>query len=552
MKRALHIICITLISISIWAVKASPELKTYRQPDGSTIQVRLVGDENFHYFANIYGEMLIKRENGMFEKATAEEIKAKREEFARMNARKSYNDETLLRPALNTPSTGTVRIPVILVQFPEKESTYTDKESLDKYMNSSEISTTKYTNYRSIQKVFDDSSFGKFKLIFDYYGTYTTDESEAYYAGNNGRELFRSLIAEMVTKADPDINFADYDSNNDGYVDGVVLMCAGTGQNESHEPGDIWPCTTSVNVETQDGVTVYRCSQTAEMRIKKDTDGNITFKGLNGNGTFCHEFCHMIGLPDLYTTKTEWQQAGKGKDNYGMEVWDIMDSGCYMGDSYRTIDLSAWERELLGWYDIPTLEQKPQDVSLKPLSLGGDAYRIINPENPNEYWILENRQKIDGDRYLYSHGLLISHVDYDYNAFGSNKINNEENHPRFYLIAADGKLTSTYNECTQADFLGDLYPGEVSDVFSPVREFNRYEAYYGEIDLPITDIKEDTETGTISFKFMGGAEPSGISTVSESKAIDNRIYSPDGQFVGTSRSALPHGIYMCNGHKFTR
>lgn len=559
MKKILITVCLLMLTLSAaWAVKARPGIKTVKQPDGSVIQIKIVGDENCHYTTDIYGNMLVKNDNGFYRLATADEVNQKMEEAKIAQRHKSYNGETGLSRALLTPCMGSPKLVVLLVQFPDRTSKITDPEILDKYMNSSELSTESRTNYRSVRRVYEESSFGKFSPVFEYHGPFTMPEPETYYAGTNGRQRFPQLVKDAVAAADSEVDFSKYDSDNDGYVDGVILMCAGTGQNETDNKNDIWPVSGSALCETNDGVYVYRACQTAELMQITDDKGNVTEERLDGNGTFCHEFGHMLGLPDLYTTNSAYQGEGSCRDNFGMEYWSMMDAGCYIGSSCRTMNLTAWEREILGWYDIKTLDQVPQDVTLKPLSQGGDAYRIINPENPSEYWILENRQRIPGtgDRYIYGHGMLITHVDYDESAFGNNDVNYDPNHPRMYIVAADGCLTSTYRpNLTLDEFYSDPFPGTAysdakKETFVPRTEFNDYNAYNGLVNLPITEITEDTQNHTVSFKFMGGGT-SGITEKSVSYQT-SPIYTLDGVRVGSHRSSLPHGIYIQNGKKFVK
>jgi len=44
--------------IGLWAVPAKPVIVTLTQPDGSELKVRLMGDENYHYYETLDGERL--------------------------------------------------------------------------------------------------------------------------------------------------------------------------------------------------------------------------------------------------------------------------------------------------------------------------------------------------------------------------------------------------------------------------------------------------------------------------------------------------------------
>jgi immune inhibitor A len=69
----------------------------------------------------------------------------------------------------------------------------------------------------------------------------------------------------------------------------------------------------------------------------------------------------------------------------------------------------------------------------------------------------------------------------------------------------------------------------------------------GTIGKPITDITEDTNEKTVSFKFMGGID-SGIEIITANNK-NNNFYTLDGRKVGNDISLLKNGIYISNGKK---
>ena len=78
----------------------------------------------------------------------------------------------------------------------------------------------------------------------------TANNNMAYYGADvvdvNGNRIDdirpKELITEAVEKANPDVNYAEYDYDNDGYVDGVHVIFAGYDQsaNVSALPDAIW------------------------------------------------------------------------------------------------------------------------------------------------------------------------------------------------------------------------------------------------------------------------------------------------------------------------
>ena len=146
-------------------------------------------------------------------------------------------------------------------------------------------------------------------------------------------------------------------------------------------------------------------------------------------GTYCHEFGHTIGLPDLYDPVAA-----------GLGFYSLMGLGNYLPFNGEGVfgsvpgSLDAWSRQFLGFDPIVTPAAGGR-YSLGPATGGGGSLRIwSNGEPGSEYFLLENRQKTGSDRYLPGDGLLIYHVD----------DRNQDNisGPSFYrvrVVAADGQ-----------------------------------------------------------------------------------------------------------------
>jgi M6 family metalloprotease-like protein len=117
---------------------------------------------------------------------------------------------------------------------------------------------------------------------------------------------------------------------------------------------------------------------------------------------FCHEFGHMLGLPDLYARPEAPGMEGVGR-------WCAMSQQNPMG---RPQHFSAWCKEQLGWIKPvlidPTVKQK---LILSPVQSGSsEYYKIPIRQDGSEYLLLENRQKKGFDSELPAEGLLIWRV----------------------------------------------------------------------------------------------------------------------------------------------
>lgn len=535
------------------ASKAVPRKIEVTLTDGTPRTVRLVGDEHFSFYVSAQGELVI-RHGDTWRLATEEEQAATERGVNRARAMRAANGINAYRPF---PYMGNPKALVIMVEFSDRKFLF-GKGDIDNMFNGSGYDDTSgYHNYSSLAQYMEDCSFGQYRPQFDVAGPYTLDNTVAYYGSNDGGKdrNFSQMITEACTLADADVDFSDYDSDGDGYADLVYVVYAGYGENWGGSDDYLWPKSGIGSFGTYDGVKVYRYGISQELagyETLTDSDGNPM---LNGIGVLCHEFCHTLGLCDIYPT-VSWTDTSL-YDNQSMEMWDLMDNGGNNYNGYAPTPLTAWQRERLGWMTIETLTD-PADVDLEPIDYGGKAYRIANDDDAtgNEYYIMESIPSGSGTgwyRRMRGNGMLVTHVDYDETAFSNfNSPNNRQGKPRLTLLPADGILMSSYrialkDTCSlyisykeyYADMAGDTYPGT-----SAVTALTDYKAYTGTMDKPITDITQDG--WKISFKFRGGAPIDGIGGVD---ATEEQSTQPVYNLAGQRVSAGYRGITISNGKK---
>lgn len=581
MKKILLILLMVLTVQLTWANKVNSRPFKTQQKDGTTLLVKGYGDEHFHYYTTTDGVLLYHEGVDYFiakvevdgslsstgilahekELRTEEEQVAiamqDKDSFYKQNVQKRVRRrEPIKENKTYFPHTGKPKALVILAEF--QDTTFFDRDAkdvFDQYLNAKGRpdntvgNTTKGTvanNYGSVKKYFTDVSYGQFRPSFDVYGPFKLSNKLKYYGAGDDDYMSR-LIPEVCKLADEEIDFSQYDSNNDGNVDVLCVICAGYSQSVGDNSSDcIWPKSGTVSGGTYDGKQVLRYMVSVERNATPENPYYI-----NGVGVFCHEFSHCLGLPDFYPTTTVAQEAY----NPAMEYWDLMDGGEYGitgNNGYFPTEYTAWEREAMGWITIDTLKSA-QKVTLKALNqfdgtLPYDAYRIMNDNDPTgkEYIIIENVQKTDWNYLLPASGLMITHVDYNEKAFSleENRPNNEIGHSRYTLFAADGKVTSSYDksysqEEYEKSMEGDLYPGPDN-----ITSISSFVMYNGIMNKPFYNIKE--ENGIITFDFL---EATGIKGVKEQAIEDNKIYALDGTYMGTDHSILKKGIYIINNKK---
>ena len=409
-------------------------------------------------------------------------------------------------------SFGVQRVPVVLVDFVDlsfsaAESDDAVREFFHLFCNGTRdgVLYQGAGSYGAVRDYFVQQSDSLFLPEFEVIGPVTLDKSYTYYGRNDARHNDanrNAFIVDAVSGAQQLTDWSRFDNNGDGVVDMIYVIYAGEGENGCDDENTIWPHEYNYQ-RTIAGVTfgAYACC-------------NEVYEGkVDGIGVMCHELMHAMGMPDLYDTK---------EVAYGMDYWDIMDSGCYCQSSYHPCGLSAYEKDFLGWHPLETLERdNVMTLTLIPIGEKGTGYKILNAENHQEYYILENRQNTGWDTYIgrgddtnRHHGMLVSHVDYSVSRWYSNTVNTTVAHQYYTLIPADGVLDSYIYVDTDEDHANwmlsanaDLFPGSlgVTCLFS-----DRQPVYssVGTMHQPITNITEHAD-GTITLTLCLFADVNG-------------------------------------------
>ena len=496
-KRIALALFMTLLVSAANAVPAKPgQKRQLTLTDGTTVSAQLVGDEHGHYWLTDNGQAYQEiNGNNVFQLIDKQAFDQK----ARERRQKSNSQRAKRLPGRQNIGTygdytGEKKGLVILVSF----SNVSFKSEND---NARFQDITNKPNYNSgsfkgsVYDYFYAQSEGKFKLTFDVVGPVQMSKAQSYYGSNDymGNDKHPAeMVIEALKKIDDDVNFADYDWNNDGKVDQVFIIYAGKGEADGGGANTIWPHAwylseavmygDGTGAQTMDGVTIdtYACGS------ELNASGSI-----DGIGTMCHEFSHCLGYPDFYDTDYSGGQ--------GMGDWDLMDGGCYNGNGYRPAGYTSYERWVAGWSEPIELTTTKKIEGMEALQNGGDSYIIYNKGNRNEYFMLENRQKIAWDTNIPGKGLLIVHVDYDENAWANNQPNDDPSHQRMTWIPAD----NSYHNGTSTD----TYPYGSVNAFGPettpaAKLYNKNEDGTKYLDSSVEDITQNSD-GTISFMFRG-------------------------------------------------
>lgn len=474
--------------------------------------------------------------------------------------------------------TGSPKVPVILVQFSDKEFccdtvlnkqiTHSDENVrafYDKFCNGSDDPNEDYRftigSLGYTKQYFSTVSSGLFTPEFVVIGPVTLPKSWEYYGKDtsksskdvNIREFYSESLKLAIQKGG---DLSQFDNNNDGKIDFVFFIFAGEGQNaygniqECEEEGNpekahlIWPKEHATDFQiTTDGKTYtfggYGCTN------------EMYYKNVDGIGTMCHELSHGLGLPDMYDTNYI---------KFGMDYWDVMDAGNYSLIGRAPVEYSAYERDFMGWRMMETLSlTEGQTIRIEPIEQGGKGYKLINPANTNEYYIIENRQEIGFDfyygwvsseakkKYGANRGLLITHVDYNANSWSTNTVNYHANHQRITPLPADGELISSipgYDDTYFASMAGDLYPGSQNVTTIAPSRFKLETG--GNLPTEVTNIIQNEDL-SITLELNGGDKTAIEGICAEGiKADESTIYDLSGRVVEHPSK----GIYIKGGKKY--
>ena len=305
----------------------------------------------------------------------------------------------------------------------------------------------------SCKAYFEAQSNGQYAPQFDVVGPITLPHTSAYYAANDAAGNDRYVVDFVVDAckgADSlGVNFSQYDNDNNGIVDFIYIIYAGYAESEGAGPTTMWPHNwdlisalyfeysnmdeyyansgTDYKLPSFDGkqVNAYACSN----ELRKATSKRA------GIGTICHEFSHVLGLPDYYLTTenpTTNQRLTPG-------AWSLMGYGNYLNDGNTPPNYSIYDKYYLGWV-TPTVLAESQSLTL--YADGETGYMLTRNEKhvdegayrTDTVYYLENRQLEGWDTFLPGHGMLIWQVIFDEKDWHDNCPNDYL--PRYRLISA--------------------------------------------------------------------------------------------------------------------
>ncbi|MBQ8455112.1 MAG: M6 family metalloprotease domain-containing protein [Bacteroidaceae bacterium] len=472
MRRLLTTIMAMLLGVAIFYGRPAYRGTTrVLQPDGSSVTIRLVGDEYLHYNTTDDGYSLVRRDDGAYVYArknnegqleptallahdagerTAEErsyiektgrlTPQPTERMAQMRRQnRAARARQLSQRRESRYDYSEFRGLVILVEYSDCPFRYDDYADImddminaDNYTGNSRTNISGYgTNIRctgSIRDYYRDNSNGIFVPTFDVVGPVKIGRSQYYVEST---ENATQLMIDACTAADSQVNFRDYDVDGDGKVDMIYFIFSGLGSYiQGNDSRLLWPHQYDISYESnvrKDGVYLGRYACSTELF------GNDSWSVLEGIGTMCHEFSHVLGLPDFYDTGNQYSGQCVTPDG-----WSLMASGSDYNYGRTPCGFSLFERYALG-FASPEVISEAGSYSIDALHASNTGYRL-NTQEKKEAFYIENRQNVKWDSALPGHGMLIFRVDSTNTAAWTNynTVNDNPDHPYYELLRAGG------------------------------------------------------------------------------------------------------------------
>ncbi len=482
----------------LYAVNATPDLISVQQPDGTQIECYIKGDEWSNWHETINGYSIVKNGNGLW--VYAEDVAGRSllpgsrvvgQNLPPLNIEKHLTPIPDYRPIhnsnvnLNATRTDTFHVPVIYFQFPDTAVIY-PLSDIDNIFNQEGYGHPGNPGSGSYREYYEEISYGQFSPVAYVVGVFIAPHNHDYYSDDheNSGARQRQLMRAMVDSAEgAGMNWSQFDNDGDGDVDGVTLVHAGPGAEEG-DGSNIWShrWTLGSHAVTYDGVFIN------DYNVNPELQGT----GIVAIGVIAHEFGHVLGLPDLYDT--DGSSSGSGK-------LALMASGSW-GTAGNTpwypAAMNAWSKTEMGWSNVVAINTEATNMGLEQSYTSNTIYRVNNPEDNSEYWLIENRQKRGTDVLMPAPGLLFWHIDTEKTSQGGAP-NNDEPHYGVGLEQADG-LFELENDGSSDG--ADPYPGLTDN-----HEFTHYTApstvsyYYQPSTVAFTNISNADSIMTFDVSF---------------------------------------------------
>jgi M6 family metalloprotease-like protein len=509
-KKLLLTTALTLMAYAVaTAIPANKRPVTVTQPDGSTLTLQLVGDEWRHYYRTTDGYTLVKDSRGYYTYArrNAAMQLVPSTQVAHDEAQRSDKENTFLagiakniapdmapdaqqrmqhemqsrrqaaektrsamqqrRTAKAQAASGRRFAPsydyskfrglIILVEYNDKSfsredyaSIFNDMINQPNYTGYYDTRNRKQTFVGSVRDYFTDNSDSLFQPEFDIVGPVKVSYSQYYpQASNNAHIIFKQAIDRINSTVD----FSKYDGDNDGQIDMIYFVVPGFSSSYGGNDSRLlwphaWDFSNYYRNQRYDGKRLGRYACSTEMYGWEQYDGiNEYYACIDGIGTICHEFSHVLGIMDHYDT--DYEEQGQ---SFHPGEWDVMSGGTDGDRGRQPVGYSLYEKVAMGFTE-PTTATHGDTITLDVLDIAHNGLRIPSGQTGETFYLENRQQNVKWGRQLPGHGLLVWRIDStDINQYYMNTLNAVPSHNYVQIVRATPSSSHTNGQ-------GDPFPG---------------------------------------------------------------------------------------------
>lgn len=318
----------------------------------------------------------------------------------------------------------------------------------------------------SLTAYFHQQSLGRFVLVGDVAPQVIVSEApEATYDIRTPASLdgLARLTEEIVDALDPSTDFSDYDADGDGVVDKLIVVLRRTQLTVS------WSGYATLGrfrtPLVRDGVRID--GPRTGSYVRYDMAGNI-YPDLNLTRLLAHELGHHLWASTptrghhLTPLGGPLAQGAPASDPSRLGYALMVGGSTY--DARGDLTISAFERDLLGWIDCPTL-RRDTTVTLGDLYATGACAQLATTSagGRQRQLYLTNRQRVGPFDRLRTNTCTTPPNEQGLKTTGLLAMLAEE-HRRVAVLAADGTLDLSI---AAAPYQGDLFGPSTQTQLSP-------------------------------------------------------------------------------------
>ena len=405
---------VTIIASELAAMPVYRGVIKKKQPDGTSINLKMKGDEFISWYTDDQGYAVVRDEDtksyfyaqlnseGKFEptkykvgqadpvsKGLVKGLKPDLTEAAKLssetfqsNSKNAYYPKASALSKSKAPGSGggeEVMNLVLLVVYNDHYDSKSGKvfeaygrtwaEYRDLYNVSIGTESHPSAPYGSVREYWSYNSYGK--LILNSVPTQwiKLTHDEAYYKERAYQAIYEALETIRVQPDKFNIDFTDFDQDGDGVIDALTLIHSGWGAEAGWEDGIHSHAWNTASAEYSDTGTIGPWQWTSDEGIT--TSGYNVIPALQGSGpgdrtlvklgVAVHELGHhVVGLPDLYDTDSS---------SGGVGNWCVMSGGSWgFEDPAAPAHLCAPLKEYAGFItpEVINLEDHDNPDSLYP------------------------------------------------------------------------------------------------------------------------------------------------------------------------------------------